>query len=79
MKPINVVVYSAAIFFVIVGSVLILGWTTRREPLLMIGKWVFAAAIVVSCIPLIALGLFGFWMKVKHLFFRHTNARKRGD
>ena len=71
MKPINVIVFSAATLLMIAGSAVILGRTTERGSFLLVGKLAFGVAVVVACIPLIALGASVSWMKVKHRLLRN--------
>ena len=70
MKPINVIVFSAATLLMIAGSAVILGWTTERGSFLLVGKLAFGVAFVVACIPLIALGASVCWMKVTRWLLR---------
>lgn len=71
MKPINVIVFSAATFLMIAGSAVILGWITERVSFLLVEKLAFDVAVVVACIPLIALGASVYWMKDKRRLLRN--------
>ena len=65
MKPIYFIVCGASSFLAVAGGAEVLGLLTQRKLFLSIGQTAFAVAFVVSCLPLIALGAFGCWRKVK--------------
>jgi hypothetical protein len=65
IKPINVIVFTAAILLMVAGGFIVFGWTTQRRSFVLIGEDAFVVAFVISCLPLIAFGVFQFWRKVK--------------
>jgi len=54
---------------------MILGWATQGKVFLLVSKSIFVVAVAFSCIPLIALGTFECWTKVKSLFLKDIKAR----
>jgi uncharacterized membrane protein len=75
MKPINIIIFSVASLLLIAVVIMIFGWSTQAGVFLSVSKIMFVVAFAFSCIPLIALGTFELFTKVKSLFFRDIKVR----